>query len=67
MFQYRVLKVPERYQVYGRLPIKTFFFTFSAFLFIFATDIVRTYAKEVDRPMILQLMVEEMVISNDDP
>jgi opacity protein-like surface antigen len=36
-------------------------------LFILVTGTVKTYAEEVDRPMILQFMVGEMVISNDDP
>ena len=36
-------------------------------LFIFVTGNAKTYAEEVERPMILQFMIGEMVISNNDP
>jgi opacity protein-like surface antigen len=38
-----------------------------ALLFVFVASAVRTYAEEVEHPMILQFMIGEMVISNDDP
>ena len=38
-----------------------------SFLFVFITAPVRTNAEEVERPIILQFMIGEMVISNDDP
>jgi opacity protein-like surface antigen len=47
--------------------MKTLIFSFLALLFIFVTGNVKTYAKEVEPPMILQFMIGEMVISNDDP
>jgi len=47
--------------------MKTIVFSILAFLFIVASGVVKTYAKEDDRTMILQFMAGEMVISNDDP
>jgi opacity protein-like surface antigen len=51
----------------GKLPMKTLVYSFLALLFIFVAGTVKTYAEEVERPMILQFMIGEMVISNDDP
>jgi len=51
----------------GKLPMKTTVFSSLALLFIFVAGAVRIYAEEVERPMILQFMIGEMVISNDDP
>ena len=36
-------------------------------LFVFITSPAKTNAEEVERPIILQFMIGEMVISNDDP
>ena len=47
--------------------MKTLVYSSLALLFIFVAGVVKTYAEEVERPMILQFMVGEMVISNDDP
>ncbi len=38
-----------------------------ALLFVFVASAIRTYAEEVEHPMILQFMIGEMVISNNDP
>ena len=50
-----------------RLLMKTPVLLSLAFLLVFVLGDVRVYAEEVERPMILQFMVGEMVISNDDP
>jgi hypothetical protein len=47
--------------------MKTLVFSILAFLFICVSGVVKTYAEEDERPMLLQFMVGEMVISNDDP
>jgi hypothetical protein len=50
-----------------RLLMKTPVLLSLVFLFVFVPGAVRTYAEDVERPIILQFMVGEMVISNDDP
>jgi len=47
--------------------MKTPVFLSLAFLFVFVPGAVRAYDEDVERPIILQFMVGEMVISNDDP
>jgi len=47
--------------------MKTPVLLFLALLFVFISAPVRTNAEEVERPIILQFMIGEMVISNDDP
>jgi hypothetical protein len=51
----------------GRLLMKTPVLLSLAFLFVFVSGSVRAYAEDVERPIICQFMVGEMVISNDDP
>jgi opacity protein-like surface antigen len=51
----------------GKSLMKKSVFLSLAFLIVFIAAPVRTNAEEIDRPIILQFMVGEMVISNDDP
>ena len=46
--------------------MKTLVLLSLSFLFVFITAPVRTNAEEVERPIILQFMIGEMVISNND-
>lgn len=51
----------------GKSLIKTPVLLSLVLVFVFVSAPIRTDAEEVERPIILQFMVGEMVISNDDP